>query len=79
MNFSKAAKTLNQLLQNLEGTSNHEKKFIVQWCHEQQEAFEALQRLCTESPILTYANFEVPFILHPDVSGEGLGTLFYQI
>ena len=42
-NFSKVAKPLNILLQNLEGTSNQKKKFKVQWGPEQQEAFETLQ------------------------------------
>ena len=48
-NFSKVAKPLNQLLQNLEGTPSQKKKFKVCWGPEQQEAFEILQKLCTES------------------------------
>ena len=55
-NFSKVAKPLNTLLQNLEGTSNQKKKFKVNWGPDQQEAFETLQRLCTEAPILAYAD-----------------------
>ena len=42
---------VNKLLQNLEGTPSQKKKFKVCWGPEQQEAFETLQRLCTESPI----------------------------
>ena len=41
-NFSKVAKPLNNLLQNLEGTTNQKKKFKVHWGPEQQEAFETL-------------------------------------
>ena len=78
-NFSKVAKPLNQLLQNLEGSPSQKKKFKVQWGPEQQEAFEALQRLCTESPVLAYADFKAPFILHTDASGEGLGAVSYQV
>ena len=78
-NFSKVAKPLNQLLQNLEGSPSQEKKFNVYWGPEQQEAFEALQRLCTESPVLAYADFKAPFILHTDASGEGLGAVLYQV
>ena len=48
-NFSKVAKPLNKLLQNLEGTPSQKKKFKVHWGPEQQEAFETLQRLCTDS------------------------------
>ena len=77
-NFSKVAKPLNKLLQNLEGPQSKE-KFKVHWGPEQQEAFETLQRLCTESPVLAYADFKAPFILHTDASGEGLGAVLYQV
>ena len=50
-NFSKIAKPLHKLLQNLEGTQSKEE---VQGPlgPDQQEAFETLQRLCTESQSL---------------------------
>ena len=51
-NFSKVAKPFNKLLQNLEGTPSQKKKLKVHWGPEQQEAFQTLQGLCTESPIL---------------------------
>ena len=62
--FSKIARPLNQLLKTLEGTSNQKKNFKVHWGQEQQEAFETLQWLCSESPILVYANLKAPCILH---------------
>ena len=77
-NFSKVAKPLNKLLQNLEGTSHQKKKLKLHWGPEQQEAFETLQRLCTEAPILAYAHFKAPFILHTDASSDGLGAVLYQ-
>ena len=77
-NFSKVAKPLNTFLQNLEGTSNQKKKFKVNWVPEQQEAFETLQRLCTEAPIFAYADFKSPFILHTDASSDGLEAVLYQ-
>ena len=77
-NFSKVAKPLNTLLQNLEGKSHQKKKFKVNWGPEQQEAFETLQRLCTKAPILAYADFKSPFILHIDGSSDGLGAVLYQ-
>ena len=77
-NFSKVAKPLNQLLQNLEGTPSQKKTFKVYWGPDQQEAFETLQMLCTESPILAYADFKAPFVLHTDASGDGLGAVLYQ-
>ena len=78
-NFSKVAKPLNKLLQHLEETPSQKKKFKVHWGPEQQEAFETLQGLCTEAPVLPYADFKTPFILHTDASGEGLGALSYQV
>ena len=77
-NFSKVAKPRNTLLQNLEGTSKQKKKFKVNWGPEQQEAFETLQRLCTEVPVLAYADFKSLFILHTDASSDGLGAVLYQ-
>ena len=73
-NFSKVAKSLNK---NLEGTPSQKKKFVGG--AEQQEAFETLQRLYTESPILAYADFKAPFVLHTDASGDGLGAVLYQV
>ena len=78
-NFSKVARPLNKLLQNLEGTSSQKKKFKVCWGPEQQEAFETLQRLCSEPPTLAYADFKAPFVLYTDASGDGLGTVLYQV
>ena len=77
-NFFKVAKPLNTLLQNLEGTSNQKKKFKVNWGPDQQEAFDTLQKLCTEAPILAYEDFKTPFILHTDASSDGLGAVLYQ-
>ena len=79
LNFSKVAKPLNKLLQNLEGTPSQKKKFKVCGGPEQQEAFETLQRLCTESPILAYADFKTPFVLHTDARGDGLGAVLCQV
>ena len=41
-------------------------------------SFETLQRLCTEAPVLAYADFKAPFILHTDASSDGLGAVLYQ-
>ena len=78
-NFSKVAKPLNQLLQNLEGTPSQKKKVKVYWGPEQQDAFETLQKLCAESSILAYADFKAPFVLNTDASGDGLGAVLYQV
>ena len=61
------------------GDTHQKKKFKVHWGPEQQEAFETLQRLFTESPILAYADFKTQFILHRDASGDGLVAVLYQV
>ena len=64
----------------MEGTPSQRKRFKICWGPEQQEAFETLQRLCTESPtILAYVAFKDPFVLHTDASGDGLGAVLYQV
>ena len=49
-NFSKVAKPLNKLLQNLEGTCSQKKKFKVYWGPEQQEAFETCRSFAQSFP-----------------------------
>ena len=40
--------------------------------------FEALKKLCSESPVLAYADYSKPFVLHTDTSTTGLGAVLYQ-
>ena len=40
--------------------------------------FEALKGLCSECPVLAYADYKRPFVLHTDVSITGLGAVLYQ-
>ena len=61
----------------MEGTSNQKKKFKVHWGPEQQEAFETLQRLCTEAPVLAYADVKSHFTLYTHPSGDGVGAVLY--
>ena len=50
----------------------------MKWGQEQQESFERLRALCTAAPVLAYADYTKPFILHTDASGDGLGAVLYQ-
>ena len=40
------------------------KKWKIQWMEECQEAFDTLKGLCTSAPILAFADFTKPFMLH---------------
>ena len=50
----------------------------MEWNDECQEAFQRLKQLCSQTPILAYANYKKPFKLHTDASENGLGAVLYQ-
>ena len=51
---------------------------MVEWNEECQKALEKLEQLCSQTPILAYANYRKPFKLHTDASENGLGAILYQ-
>ncbi|GBC39113.2 retroviral-like aspartic protease 1 [Rhizophagus irregularis DAOM 181602=DAOM 197198] len=68
--FSKIAKPMLLLLK---------KETPFHWTEKQQTAFDYLKERLAKSPILTYPDFEQPFIIHTDASGTGLGAVLLQI
>ena len=62
----------------MEGSKkNHiEKEWI--WGEQQQIAFDELKLTLTTPPILAYADYSLPFELHTNASGYGLGAVLYQ-
>ena len=48
------------------------------WGPEQQAAFEELIRLVTTAPVLAFADYTKPYVLHTDASRDGLGAVLYQ-
>ena len=73
--YSQIAKPLNGLIS---GENAKKKKAPVNWqsCH--QEAFNQLKRLCSEAPILAYADYTKPFRVYTDASEIGLGAVISQ-
>jgi hypothetical protein len=67
--FAKIARPLNNLIKL-------DTPFI--WTEEQQEAFEKLKEILTQTPILAHPNFEKDFILITDASADGLGAILAQ-
>ena len=61
----------------MSGENANKKKALVEWTTECQQAFEQLKLLCSQSPILAYANYRKPFKLHMDASENGLGVVLY--
>ena len=60
------------------GENANKKKALVEWNDECHEAFNRLKQLCSQTPILAYANYKKPFKLHTDASENGLGAVLYQ-
>ena len=60
------------------GENAEKKKSLVQWTPECEDAFQKLKSLCSQTPILAYADFSKGFRLHTDASGLGLGAVLYQ-
>ena len=83
--YAKIDKPLNDLLV---GHCTHKspeqkkkkKKVSVpwQWGEAQQIAFNTIKEKLSSPPILAFADFSKPFILHIDASTEGLGAVLYQ-
>lgn len=48
------------------------------WRTEHQNVVSKFVEMLTNPPILAYPNFDLPFILHTDVSNDGLGAVLYQ-
>ena len=73
--YVQIARPINRLVS---GQNASMKKTLVEWTEECQIAFEHLKHLCSQTPILAYANYEKPFELHTDASEHGLGAVLYQ-
>ena len=73
--YSKIARPLYDLVS---GDNAKKRTNPVEWSHAAEEAFQTLINKCTEAPILAYADFSLPFELHIDASGIGLGAVLYQ-
>ncbi len=76
--YSKLARPLHQLLQGHENAKRTNKKIEVQFDEDAVSAFEVMKEKLTTLPILAYADFSLPFELHTDASGVGLGAVLYQ-
>lgn len=78
--FANIAAPLHQLAKVSEPKDTRERyKEAFQWSQECQTAFKTLiDKLCSY-PILAFPDFSLPFILHTDASGYGLGGALYQV
>ena len=81
-NFARLAKPLYSLLKVEVGEGSakgHGKSSTrVEWKEEHQQATENLIDIITSFKVMSYPDFEKPFILHTDASYDGLGAVLYQ-
>ena len=83
--YARIVKPLNDLLighpTNKQAVAEMKKKKKCspwQWGPAQQNAFETIKSKLSSPPILAYADFSKPFIVHIDASRDGLGAVLYQ-
>ena len=72
-NFAKIAKPLNERLHSVK-----KKGKLQGWNEECDTAFQQLKDALCQTPVLGYADFDKPFILDVDASGDGLGAVLAQ-
>jgi hypothetical protein len=81
--YAKIVKSLNDLLIGHTTTKRKTKvksKKVptkLSWNEDQQKAMDQVIEKLTSPPILTYADYTLPFILHTDASNEGLRAVLY--
>ena len=74
--YSQIARPLNDLIL---GENAKKKSAPVEWGSKQQEAFDKLKGLCSQAPILAYADYKKPFCIYTDASEIGLGAVISQV
>jgi hypothetical protein len=81
--YSKIVKPLNDLLKGHSTNTKENGKSKVKpppwrWGDEEYQAFENIKIKLSSPPILAYADFDKPFIIHTDASTNDLGAILYQ-
>ena len=73
--YTKIARPMHELTS---GENAKHKNQKVDWNIRHNDSFEALKSICSECPVLAYADYTKPFVLHTDASTTGLGVVLYQ-
>ena len=73
--YASIARPLHELTS---GENGKRKNHRVEWTNHCKESFDTLKAICSECPVLAYADYTKPFVLHTDASTTGLGAVLYQ-
>ncbi len=81
-NYASIARPLNDLLVGIstnKSTTRRKPGTPFVWVQKQQAAFDELVDNLVHPPVLGYADYKLPFIVHTDASASGLGAVLYQL
>ncbi len=79
--FARLAAPLHRLVADLVGTKKKRvsgKSIESCWTEECEQGFQKLKQGLVTAPVLTYADFSLPFVLEIDASHSGLGAVLSQ-
>ena len=73
--YAQIAKPLYQLItgENAKKETNE-----IEWTEKYEKAFCKLKEICSDTPILAYANYTKCLKVHTNASEQGLGTVLCQ-
>ena len=77
-NFSQATSPLYQIFTDTQNKQRHSNESI-DWNDNHQAALDKLLQHLVTPPILTFPDYDQPFILHADASRLGLGCSLFQM
>ena len=84
-NYAPIIQPLNLLLQGHDCNKKSKRKSknsktasLWVWGDAQQAAFDSIKAKLISPPVLAYADYALPFIVHTDASALGLGAVLYQ-
>jgi hypothetical protein len=77
--FSKITRPLNDLLPPTKAKKGQKKPLKEwKWTDTEEDIFTNLKEILSTPPVLAYPDFNLPFEVHTDASGKGLGAVLYQ-
>ena len=75
--YIKGFSTITKLMYELTQIENRKYVLFV-WNEKRQKTFNGIKKRMTMASIVAHSDFEKPFILYTDASGEGIGAVLHQ-